>query len=375
MKINSLTILQSFGITGILVLGMLLVSIPITSCNRPTKSESSEIQDYLNSLTAEDFSGVILVAKEDSIIDYRAYGYANIEHKIKNVVDTKFNLASITKMITAVGILKLYDSGKISLEESIGKYIPNYQNEEVKNKVTIHQLLTHTSGLTNFYTEEKFLTSDKLRYKNISDFVPLFENDTLLFKPGSKYHYSASGFVLLGLIIEEVSGQNYHDYIKKTVFEPAQMKNASASEIDAIVEKKADGYTSYFGELDTLKKNDSYLSKASPAGFHYATAQDIFNFSKALRNGMLLKKKTVNLMHQPKTKGYNTHIGYGVDIDSRYNQTITGHSGGWYGIHNELLHFTKDTYTVVVLSNQDDDGVTGASGVKDFFLQLFANKN
>lgn len=364
----------SEGKNGIFLL-ILYSTISISSCSPEVKSEFSEIQNYLNALTTKDFSGAILVAKEDSIIDYRAYGYANIEHKIKNEVHTKFNLASITKMITAVGVLKLYDEGKISLEEPIGKYLPSYSNEEVKNSVTIHQLLSHTSGLNNFYTEERFLATDKLQYKNVSDFVPLFENDTLLFKPGSKYHYSASGFVLLGLIIEEVSEQNYYDYIKNAVFKPAQMENASVFEIDAITENRADGYTSHFGEMETLKKNESYLSKASPAGFHYATAEDLFNFSKALRKGKLLKKETVKLMHQPKTKGYNTHIGYGVDIDSRYNQKITGHSGGWYGIHNELLHFTKDQYTVIILSNQDDDGKKGASGVKNFFIQLFAKKN
>lgn len=102
--------------------------------------------------------------------------------------------------------------------------------------------------------------------------------------------------------------------------------------------------------------------------------EDLFKFSKALRNHKLLTKETTDLMLEPKVKGYNTHLGYGIDIDNRYNQTIIGHSGGWYGIHCELMDFMNDHYTVVILSNIDDGGKTGASKVADFFKNLLAGK-
>ncbi|MGB5553239.1 MAG: serine hydrolase, partial [Flavobacteriaceae bacterium] len=111
-----------------------------------------------------------------------------------------------------------------------------------------------------------------------------------------------------------------------------------------------------------------------PAGFHYSTIEDLFKFSKALRNYKLLKKETTELMFKPKVKGYNTNLGYGIDIDLRYNQTIQGHSGGWYGVHNELMDFMTDNYTVILLSNIDDNGKTGASMVADFFKELIADK-
>ena len=355
------------------LLSLFSLVISISSCNMPDKSESSEIQDYLGKLTSKDFSGVVLVAKEDSIIWHKAYGYANMEHEAENQLNTKFNIASITKMITAVGILKLYDSGKLSLETSIGKYLPDYPNEEVKNKVTIHQLLTHTSGLNNFY-QVNFLETDKLKYNTTDDFLPLFADNALLSEPGEKYHYSASGFVVLGLIIEKVSGQNYYDYIREKIFEPAGMGNSMELAIDSVVTNKADGYTTFFGDSPNLKKNDYYLAKASPGGFHYSTAVDLFNFMKALRNGELLKKETFKLMSEPKVKGYNTYLGYGMDVDLRYDQLILGHSGGWYGVRAELMDFTKDGYTVVILSNIDDNGKTGASMVKDFFVELISSK-
>ena len=152
------------------------------------------------------------------------------------------------------------------------------------------------------------------------------------------------------------------------------MYNTTELEIDSIVKNKASGYTSMFGENKTLKKNDYYLTKASPGGFYYSTISDLFNFSKALRNYKLLNKRTTELMFEPKVKGYNTDMGYGIGVDQRYNQTIIGHAGGWYGIHCELMDFMKDKYTVIILSNIDDGGDNGASKLSDFFMELIADK-
>ncbi|MCK0192993.1 beta-lactamase family protein [Arenibacter sp. F20364] len=337
------------------------------------QTKDSEIKNFLDNLSPNNFSGTILVANNDTIIEKRAFGLASIEYGIPNKVDTKFNIASITKMITAVATLQLYENGKIELKRPIGEYLPNYPNKLVRDSVTIHQLLTHTSGNNNFYVGD-FLQEEKSKYKNISDFVSLFANDTLLSHPGTKYNYSASGFVILGLIIEKVSGQNYYDYVRQNIFKPAEMENTGELEIDSVVQNKASGYTTLFGESKFPKRNEHYLSKASPAGFHYSTVEDLFKFSKALRNGKLLKKSTAELMYEPKVKGYNTNLGYGMDIDLRYNQTIQGHSGGWYGVRGELMDFMKDNYTVVILSNIDDNGKTGASAVTNFFKELIAEK-
>jgi CubicO group peptidase (beta-lactamase class C family) len=338
-----------------------------------SQSTNSLIKNYLDSINASEFSGAVLIAQNDRIIEKRAYGLSSIEYDVKNKIDTKFNIASITKMFTAVAALQLYEQGKIALKTLIGEYLPEYPNETVRNNVTVHQLLTHTSGLNNFYVNDL----DKIRhleYEEISDFVPLFVNDTLLSKPGTKYDYSGTGFVVLGLIIEKVSGENYYDYIRKHILEPSEMMSTSEIAIDSVVKNKASGYTSQFGQNEFLKKNEYYLTKASPAGFYYSTIEDLFKFSKALRSYKLLNEETTDLMLEPKVKGYNTHLGYGIDIDNRYNQTIIGHSGGWYGIHCELMDFMEDSYTVVILSNIDDGGKTGASKVADFFKNLIADK-
>jgi|TARA_Y100000588_G_C13904216_1_gene774235 CubicO group peptidase (beta-lactamase class C family) len=205
-----------------------------------SQSTNSLIKNYLDSINASEFSGAVLIAQNDRIIEKRAYGLSSIEYDVKNKIDTKFNIASITKMFTAVAALQLYEQGKIALKTPIGEYLPEYPNETVRNNVTVHQLLTHTSGLNNFYVSDL----DKIRhleYEEISDFVPLFVNDTLLSKPGTKYDYSGTGFVVLGLIIEKVSGENYYDYIRKHILEPSEMMSTSEIAIDSVVKiKQAD---------------------------------------------------------------------------------------------------------------------------------------
>ncbi len=338
-----------------------------------SQSTNSQLEEYLDQLDNEDFSGTILVAQNDKILQERAYGYSNIEYEIENKIDTKFNIASITKMFTAIATLQLYEQGKLELKKPIGTYLPDYPIKLVRDSVTVHQLLTHTSGLNNFYISD-WDKIKNLEYNKVSDFLPLFVNDTLLSKPGTKYDYSGSGYVVLGLIIEEISGDSYYNYVREHILNKAQMFETTELEIDSIVKNKASGYTSMFGENKFLKKNDYYLTKASPAGFYYSTARDLFNFSKALRNFKFLKKETTEMMLEPKVKGYNTQLGYGIDIDNRYNQTIIGQSGGWYGIHCELMDFMDDNYTVIILSNIDDGGETGASKVSDYFKNLLADK-
>jgi len=350
---------------------IVILAYCIKLCGQTNVNHNSEIKAYLDNLNQEDFSGTILVAKNDTVIERRTYGLASIEFNIENNIDTKFNIASITKMFTSVAILQLYEQGKVELNKPIGKYLPDYPNRLVRDSVTIHQLLTHTSGNNNVLN---FWETNNLKYKNVSDFAQLFENDTLLSKPGTKYDYSGSGFVILGLIIEKVSGQNYYDYVRENIFKPVEMDNTTELEIDSVINNKASGYTTFFGESKIPKRNEYYLSKASPAGFHHSTVEDLFKFSKALRNYKLLKKETTQLMFEPKVKGYNTNLGYGIDVDLRYNQTIQGHAGGWYGVRCELMDFMNSNYTIVVLSNIDDNGKTGASKVIDTFKELIAGK-
>ena len=353
---------------------IIALSIIFSTSINYSQSDSNveeKIDSFLNDLSSNEFSGAILVARNDSIIQQRAYGLASKELDVKNEFDTKFNIASITKTFTAVAILQLYEQGKVDLETPIGKYLKDYPNEKVKKSATISHLLTHTAGLPNFYVTN-FLDRCKFEFEEVKDFLPLFENETLLSEPGEKYNYDAAGYVLLGLIIEEVTGSSYYDYLIENIFEKASMPNTAAYNVDAIIENKANGYTFAGDTTRALKNNIFYLSKASPGGFHYSTVEDLFNFNKALFNNTLINQKTLDLMIEPRVKGYNTHLGYGIDVDQRYNEIILGHNGGWYGISGEIIYLPQSNYTITILSNVDSDMDSGKAMVSDFFKSLLA---
>ncbi|MHA7829755.1 MAG: serine hydrolase domain-containing protein [Flagellimonas sp.] len=337
------------------------------------KEKKQTIFTYLNELAYPEFSGSILLAQKDSILFEKAYGYASLEYDVKNQVNTLFNTASITKTMTAVAALQLVEKGLLDLEVSVGNYLPNYPNQTVRDSVTAHQLLTHTSGLNIFLVDES-QNIGKLDLVDIKDYLPFFATKPLLFSPGSKYAYSGSGYMVLGLLIEKLSGLSYHQYLDEHVFEKAGMENTLAIPLDSIVKNKASGYTSYFGESDKLSKNDTFLEMANPAGFYYSTAEDLLKFFKALKSYRLISEPLTKKMMSPLVKGYYTNYGYGLSVDKRWNQTIVGHTGGWYGVQCELMHFEDDEITAIILSNVDTAEGEGMNKVSNFIKHVLANK-
>jgi CubicO group peptidase (beta-lactamase class C family) len=332
---------------------------------------NDSIKTYIASL--KDFNGTILVAHNDSIISKKSNGYANLEFKIPNTTQTLFNIASITKLMTAIGILQLQDSGLIDINKPVGYYLDDYPNQHDRDSEAIHQLLSHTSGVPPIYSD-KLLNSPKNTFKKIQDFLPLIVNDSLAFKPGTEYAYSGGGYLLLGLIIEKVTHKSYYDYMREDVFSTIEMNHTVEIDLENLNPTIASGYTSFLSDDGSIKKNEYYLTKTSPAGFYYSTIDDLFIFSKAMRNGTLIHTETWEQLITPQTWGYSTQLGLGIDIDHRYNQKIVGHSGGWYGVRAELLDFLGTNHTIIVLSNIDDNGDTGASKVIDDLKEIVAGR-
>ena len=357
-----------YGILSALLLGIIF-TFQCTVVNEDP--EIADLKKYIDNIQESDFSGALLIAKNHKVNIENAFGFASREYAFENRTSTLFNIASITKLFTAVAALQLVEKGKLDLNEPIGSYLPDYPNQLVKDSVTINQLLTHTSGLNNFYVN-RFIKSPKLDYTAVADFLLLFATDSLLSSPGTQYNYSASGFVVLGLLIEHASGKSYYQYLQDHIFRIANMENTYAFSTDTIVQNRASGYTSYFGDEAIFSKNDHYLAKASPGGFYYSSVKDLYLFMDALCQFKLISQELTKDMFSPKVKGYNTFLGYGIDIDQSYNQEIIGHSGGWYGIRCELMYFEKSKIIGVVLSNQDDNGETGASKVINDIKNIIA---
>ena len=319
-----------------------------------------ELDSYLNSLvTGDKFSGAVLVAKDGVPIFKKAYGLANKSRNAVNDTETKFNIGSMNKMFTAVAIAQLAERGELSFNDTISKHLPNYPNRTVANKVTIHQLLTHTSGLGNYQNEKFFAQLD--RVKTIADLLPFFANEPLAFEPGTKWEYSNSGYVVLGLIIEKVSGQNYFDYVRENIFEPAGMSNTDSYEKGANVSNLATGYTrmSPSGQPDPTasRRENTQMrpQKGSSAGGGYSTVGDLLNFVTALQSHKLLSKKYTEVVTNGKIEvgGIVGKYAYGFGDKIFNGKHIIGHNGGSAGVAANLDIFPELGYTSIILSNYD----------------------
>ena len=240
---------------------------------------------------ADEFSGVVLVARHGKPILRQAFGYADRDAQIRNRVDTKFNVGSIDKTFTRLAIERLISAGRLSREDSVGRILPEYLNPAVRAKVTVGQLLEHTSGAPDFFGEE-FMRSSKDSIRTLRDYLPFFAAKSLNFEPGSREQYSNGGFLVLGLILEKLTGQSYYDHIRKTIFQPLRMKNSDWFAVDEKVRNRALGYTHRWSneEQDSpeLRSNRSLLpARGSSAGGGYSTAEDLLKFVNALEQGKI----------------------------------------------------------------------------------------
>ncbi|MFN2400422.1 MAG: serine hydrolase domain-containing protein [Gemmatimonadaceae bacterium] len=232
------------------------------------------------------FSGVVVVARNSTPVFERAYGMADRESAIPNTVETAFNLGSINKVFTATAIRQLAERGKLDLDSSLARYWPDYPNQEVTRKVTIRQLLQHRSGIGGdiFAAPAGGKRSD-LRHNR--DFLPLFVNEPLEFEPGSRSAYSNAGYVLLGMLVERLSGEDYYSYVRRHIYEPAGMTRTMHLAVDSLPSNTARGYTRGEEEAPAttpLRRNTELLpGRGSAAGGGYSTAQDLLRFLQALR--------------------------------------------------------------------------------------------
>lgn len=326
-------------------------STPAPISSQQTSAESKIIQDlssYLEQLAAEDrFSGVVLLAKDGESLFEQAYGYADRASNTSNNLETKFNMASVGKMFTAVAIMQLVQEGKVSLDDKLADVIPDYPNKDAANKITVRQLLTHTSGLGDIFTDA-YEKSDRSQYRTLESYLPLFANESLQFEPGEKYAYSNAGFIVLGLIIEQATGVDYYQYVNKNIFEPAGMTDTGFYSESDNVTNLALGYTNRViipGETDGGTRTVApHLGIGTSAGGVYSTAADMLYFAEALQNYKLIDAERVELLF----------AGNGIVSAEENGVHIVGHSGGNNGVSTNIDIYPDLGYTVIALSNYDE---------------------
>jgi CubicO group peptidase (beta-lactamase class C family) len=253
-------------------------------------------------------------------------------------------------MFTGMAVMQLVEDGKISLQDKFGKYLTDYPNKAVADSVTIHQLLTHTSGMASFWEEHDKLAKEK--FKTVADYLPLFVNQKLLFTPGTDFQYSNSGFMVLGLLIEKITSKNYFDFVKENIYKPTKMINTDAYELDEAISNLATGYTMSLEKPGQWKNNIfSNPTKGTPAGGGYSTAEDLLKFANALQNNILLTKESATVYTSGKVKYREGMYGYGFEENTINGHRVIGHTGGHDGVASELMIVPDLGYTVVILTN------------------------
>ena len=379
-------------IDAVVVLSLMLASCggPSVSVNQaPTATESpppsptleledpaSNIDKTLNFLTErESFTGAVLVARNGEVLLSQGYGLADRDKNLPNTPQTKYRLGSITKQFTAMAILMLQAQDKLKVQDRVCRYIP--ECPALWQDISIHHLLTHTSGIPDFTDFPDYDTTRATPSSPLQT-IARFKDRPLDFKPGEQWSYSNSGYIVLGYIIEQVSGESYETFLQKNIFEPVQMKNTGYDHNDGSL---ATGYTGFY---DHWEKAD-YIDMTIPyaAGGLYSTIEDLYRWDQVLYTEQLIPRDLLNRMFaaQARTPISSLSYGYGWFVGEMHNHQVVSHGDGILnsaaasgsytsnsgngpqgnndieGFATEIRRYTDDKVTIIILSNRDTTNV------------------
>lgn len=329
----------------------LLLLIFITANSSFAQQTATQIDELMKKYyDYGQFNGAILVAEKGKVVYAKGLGLANMEWSMPNQPDTKFRIGSITKQFTATLILQLVEEGKLKLDGKITDYLTDYR-KDTGDRVTIHHLLNHTSGIPSYTSRPDFRTAIMRNPYKITDFVKQLTSGDLEFEPGSKFSYNNSGYVLLGAIIEKVTGKSYETVLTERILKPLGMTNSGYDSTSPLLPKRASGYE----KRPSGYVNAPYLDMSLPyaAGSIYSTVEDLYKWDQALHEGKILSAESRKLMFTPGLSNY----GYGIRITdetigkSELKTKIIGHGGGINGFNSLLTRAVDKGQTVVILDN------------------------
>lgn len=306
------------------------------------------IDSYMITLTDYNkFQGSLLVARDDKLLISKGYGLANIDQKVKNQSQTKFAIGSITKQFTAMAIMQLCEKGLINVDDKVDKYIPGLL--EGKN-IRIENLLVHTSGLVNYTDLSEFLQSD-FDNKDPMKMVDLIKDRELEFEPGEIFKYRNTNYLLLGMIVEQITGQSLEDYLQTNILKPLNMESTGVSYGKDQVSLDASPYT---GFIEVQEINDkAILSQAYGAGNMYSTVEDLYRWDRALKTEKLVKQETLNEIFKKRiTTSEDDGYGYGWMIGDTDDGRWVGHGGNTFGFTSNLDRYVDKDLTIIALSNK-----------------------
>jgi D-alanyl-D-alanine carboxypeptidase len=307
---------------------------------------------------ADEFAGAVLVARHGKVLLQHAWGRADRKAGTANTPATRFRIGSMNKMFTAVATLQLVQAGKLALDDPIGKYLRDYPNKDVAAKVTVRHLLTHTGGTGDIFGPE--FDRHRLALREHRDYIKLYGWRAPAYEPGSRFEYSNYGFVLLGALIERVTGVSYYDYVRDHVFRPAGMTSTGSLPESVHVPGRAVGYMRTAPGGAWVPNTDTLPWRGTAAGGGYSTVGDLLRFAQALGSGRLIS----TAMLAEATRPHQEQYGYGLGVQGEGRLRSWGHGGGAPGQNGELRVYPQLGYVVVALSNLDPPA---ASDLVDFF--------
>lgn len=318
---------------------------------------AGELRRFMAKLAnAGVFSGVVTVNHNGATVLAESIGEASRNPDVPNSLDTRFELASVSKMFTGVAIAQLVEQGKLSYQDTIAKILPDYPNQAVARRLTIHHLLTHTSGIPEYLFKDAY-RAERSRVRSPRDYWPFLANDSLEFAPGSQWSYSTSNYVLLGAIIERVSGQSFYEYRKRHIFDVAGMRSTDR----AVAGPVATPFTRFGPNREPDLERDHPVpeppdTRGSPGGGGIATADDLQRFVNALLTHKLLSAAALRVATTPRVKAEDGEWSYGFESHEWNGVRFFGHNGFAGGAFNQVDIYPETGYSVVVLSNVDMSG-------------------
>lgn len=304
------------------------------------------------------FSGVLLVANPERVVLERSWGMARRDTGEAVTGATRFRLGSLNKVFTAVAVLQLVEAGRVDLDAPLGRYLAGYPNSQVATTVTIRHLLSHRGGTGDIFGPE--YQRERLGLRSLDDYLRLFGSRPPAFEPGSRFQYSNFGYILLGAVIERVTGRSYYDHVRSAVFEPAGMRDTESLPEDQLVATRSHGYT--WRDGNWVSNADGLPWRGTSAGGGYSTARDLLAFARALQAGRLLSRPMLDAATTVTSNGYG--MGFIMRGEGRYR--AWGHSGGAPGMNAELRVLPDLGIVFVALSNLDPPAATR---LMDFFLR------
>lgn len=319
--------------------------------------------------------GTVSLMQSGKVLFEGACGFANAEWEVPNTIDTKFRTGSIAKQFTAASILLLKQTGKLKLDDPISKFVPDLPTPW--RDATIHQLLTHTSGIPSYTASADSAALQRLNRRGATpdQLLALVKARPLLFPHGTRMAYNNTGYVLLGLVIEKVSSARYRQFVQEKLLTPAQMRDSGFDDAQTVLARRASGYARKQGHLENAESVDASVAWSS--GGFYSTVRDLQTWWRFLTTGALLDADSLARMFRiyPETLTAGLHYGYAVVLGQKHGTAVRYHGGGISGYSSVLQHYPAHNLTVAVMSNLDSDSeATAAWTVADGLVEQLLDR-